>query len=281
MKNFTMFVFVLFCVPAVAEAQQLSDGEARALVCGPGEIQVCTEPSNDGGFNVMYRRGSPLLDCSVASDRGIGLRCVARSEVCTTARTLCEQRSDVWRWNESDCRCDYHRTTTTPTTPTTATPPTTTPTTPTTATPPVQPGSAPACPDCDQCSTEELRQILNSIAFIEQKIDDGAALVLTEEEIRALRAEAENLREQANECRNEALADRATTLVAALDPYRPEFVRLHQHLDALDFTVEDDENWCTGSFGGVLACIVLPTVAAGAAIFLGVWFGTEWSVTQD
>ncbi len=285
----TMFVFAMLCVPATAVAQQLADGEASALVCGPGEIQVCTETQADGSPpKVLYLRGSPVIDCVVRSETGIRLDCVAWDEACNSGP--CDRRGGNWHWNESSCHCDYERPrdssppTTTPQTP--STPPTTTPQTPSTpptttppgpTTPPVQPGPTPTCPDCGQCTTESLQAILRRVTFIEEKIDDGAALVLTEEEIRALHAEAESLREQANECRNEALADRATTLVAALDPYRPEFVRLHEHLDDLDLTVEGEtgcDTWC--AIG-----IALGSVATVATAFVLVYYLTDWKATQD
>ncbi|MBU1146594.1 hypothetical protein KKD80_03555 [Patescibacteria group bacterium] len=286
----------LFCALMVLSMSAKAD-EATALVCGSGEIQVCTEAQADGSPPViMYRNGSPLVDCTIPSETGVRLECKTADEVCGNAEKLCEnmgRRNDHWRWNRTGCSCDYHRSTPTspttpPATPSTQPPTTTTPTTAPSTTPsvtpapPAQSGSATTCPGCNfQCTTESLQALLRRITFIEEQIDDGAALVLTEEEIRALHAEAESLREQANECRNEALAERATTLVAALDPYRPEFVRMHEHLDSLDFTTEAEGHFCTDSFWGVFTCIVLPAAAVTAAAILIPIFTADLNAYQD
>jgi hypothetical protein len=264
MRN-VLFVMFVFCAPTIAEAQQPLP-EASALVCGAEEIQVCTESNDSGGYNVMYHLGSPLLDCSVASERGVALRCVAREFVCDTSKALCErQSSDRWQWNENSCRCDYHRPTPAPPTP-----------------PPAQP--APSCTDCNvviTCEEGRLESIRDGLTAIEDRLDQLEILVLELEDIRELRAEAENLREAANECRDDVIAERATILIAALDPetfdYHDEFDQVHQHLDDLDFTVEEETGcdvWC--AIG-----IAAGTLAAGAAIFLGVYYGTEWSATQE
>lgn len=284
MKNFEMFVFVIAALmaPAISEAQEPATDEVVAdrLHCEPGEIQVCTEPTEDGGFSILYRRGSPMFDCSVASDRGVDLRCVAQVDACD--RRLCDRRDGNWRWNERECRCDYERRVAPPPTPPTSP-------TPVPPAPPIRPGPGGGTTTIitsPQCTAGYLQQILDGLNAIQERI--GQLEVLAVEEIREMRAEAENLREQANECRDEVLAERATVMAATLEPeaiaghdYHDEFARVHQHLDNLDFTVEANENFCTDSFGGVLVCIVLPTVAAGAAIFLGVYYGTEWSATQD
>jgi hypothetical protein len=268
---FVMSVAILVVAPMTASAQT-----ADVLHCDAGEVQVCTAPTENGGWNVLFdERAHPRFDCDVATETGVDLRCVAATQVCQDAKQVCEGLRGDWRWSERRCRCYQH----------VDDPPTTTPPSP--PAPPVQPGPTPACPDCDQCSTSDLQQIAEGLDVIERRI--GQLGVLAEEEVREMFFEAVNLREQANECRGEILAERATILAAALDErldpeahdYHDEFDLVHQHLDALDFTVENDENWCTDSFGGVLTCIVLPTVAAGAAIFLGVYYGTEWSATQD
>lgn len=282
MAKFWMFLFAML-VPAIAVAQQLAGGEARALVCGPGEIQVCTETQADGSPpKVLYLRGSPVIDCVVRSETGIRLDCVAWDEACVSGP--CDRRGGNWEWNERSCHCDYERPrdstppTTTPQTP--STPPTTTPPGPTT--PPVQPGPTPTCPDCGQCTAEDLQRILGGLNVIREEIDEGQLAVLTDEEVRVLRAEAENLREQANECRDEATADHAATLIALLEPdYDDEFRAVHNHLDNLDFAVEEEGHFCNRSFWGVLTCYVLPTAAIITGAVLGAYYGTQWSAYQD
>ncbi len=282
----TILTILVLATPAKAD----DVGQTEVVHCDAGYVRVCTEPDGSGGFSVMYRNGTPLYACSEAGEAGVDLRCVEAERICGDAELLCEamgRRNDHWRWNGNECSCDYHRspqTTPSPTPPAPPVQPPTTPTIPPTTppAPPTTPGptTGPACPDLDcdfRCTPQDLQRILSSVTFIEQKIDDGASLVLTEEEIRALRVEAENLREQANECRNEALADRATTLVAAFDPYHPEFVRVHEHLDDLDLTVEGEtgcDTWC--AIG-----IALGSVAAVTTTFVLVYYLTDWKATQD
>lgn len=293
--RFPRFVIgVVFCVLTVlsvsAKADDVADGEV--VHCDAGKVRVCTEPDGSGGFSVMYRNGTPLYACSEASEAGVDLRCVEAEQVCGDAEKICEamgRRNDHWRWSESGCSCDYRRSSPTIPTPPTTPPihPPTAPTNPTPTTPPAPPPTTPgptttgpACPDLDcdfRCTPENLRRILDDITALEEQLNDGAGAVLDDEELRARRAEAENLREAANECRNEALADRATALVAALDPYRPEFVRVHEHLDNLDLTVEGEtgcDTWCAVG-------IALGSVATVTTTFLLVYYLTDWEATQD
>ncbi|MBI5071389.1 hypothetical protein HZB93_00625 [Candidatus Falkowbacteria bacterium] len=268
----TMFVFAMLCVPAIAEAQQqLADGEARALVCGPGEIQVCTETQADGSApRVMYLRGSPVIDCVVRSETGIQLECVKWEDACK--RESCDRRGGNWHWDESSCHCDYER-------PRESPPPSAPPAQPPgPTTPPVQPGPTPTCPDCNVsltvCPNEEIARLANELAPLAQVAPETWIVRSDTDE---LRTRVLYIRDRAAVCGEDRIFVDAERVLAAMTPPEPSTLPSGPPMSSY----EDEENFCTNSFGGVLVCIVLPTVAAGAAIFLGVWFGTEWEATQE
>ena len=273
MKKIAMFLLVVLCIPAIAAADE---AVADRVHCSAGQVLMCTKPTSDGQFVPMTHNGTPLYVCSVSTDRGIDLRCVPQATACALARAECENLGDNWQWNERGCRCEWERAHNPP-------PPQPQPPTPPPA-PPVQPGPAPTCPNCNvmadlTCSAEQLTQIEDGLKAIQNRL--GQLNVLTVEEIRELRAEAENLREQANECRDSARAERATILIAALEPEpTPSPIMPPPPPNQIPYIVERQENWCLDTAGGVMTCIVLPIVAAGAAIFLGAYYGTEWRVTQ-
>jgi len=106
MKKMTLFLFGMLCVPAYATAQEVV---ADRLHCDAGEVQVCTKPTPDGNFLVMFdEKARPMYDCSVATDAGVDLRCVPETYVCEQAHEKCDELDGDWRWSERRCRCYQH-----------------------------------------------------------------------------------------------------------------------------------------------------------------------------
>jgi hypothetical protein len=107
MKKMTLFLFgMLLCVPAYATAQEVVAG---AVHCDAGEVQVCTKPTPDGNFLVMFdEKARPMYDCSVSTDAGVDLRCVPETYVCEKAHEKCDELVGDWRWSERRCRCYQH-----------------------------------------------------------------------------------------------------------------------------------------------------------------------------
>lgn len=103
MKSFMMFLFVI-AVPTLASAQV-----ADRLHCDAGKVQVCTAPTADGGWNVLFdTHARPRFDCDVATETGVDLRCVDADQVCQDAKQVCEGLNGDWRWSERRCRCYQH-----------------------------------------------------------------------------------------------------------------------------------------------------------------------------
>jgi hypothetical protein len=106
MKNFVfaMSVAILVVAPMTTSAQV-----ATSLHCDAGEVQVCTAPTTDGSWEVLFdTHARPRFDCDVATDTGVDLRCVDANTVCADAKKACEGLNGDWRWSERRCRCYQH-----------------------------------------------------------------------------------------------------------------------------------------------------------------------------
>jgi hypothetical protein len=263
-----MFVSVILClcVPAIAAADE---AVADRLHCAAGEVQVCTKPTaNASEFLVMFdEKARPLYDCSVATDRGVDLRCVAETEVCTQAHVACDSLGNDWHWSERRCRC-WQRV----------------------GQQPASSGSgngsgggntnvSVTVQTCDAHVFAELEAEMNRLESADIQAEGLHPL-----QLRAAAVYARLIECNDGSGRASALIVRASRLISNFeaDPnpdYRDQidggFNLVHADLVALSHrpitvNIPPEENWCTDTDAGRFVCIALPIIAGLAAIAGGV-----------
>ncbi len=263
MKNVLFVMFAMFCAPAIARAQV-----ANQLHCEGGEVQVCTAPTADGGWHVLFdERARPRFDCDVATDTGVDLRCVDAEQVCADAKQVCEGLRGDWRWSERRCRCYQH-----------ASEPTTTPLTRTSPTP--QPPVVVSVQHCTDVDRARLSEELDRIWEARLVVEDFGPLRERTVEVYGLLVQCDD-----GSPESRRLIELAENMIAALEPddplfpdyysddlelIREEIAGLNDRPVEVNVEVEPEENWCTDTHTGRFVCIALPIIAGLAAIAGGV-----------
>ena len=243
------------------------DGSAAdQLHCDAGEVQVCTAPSADGGWNVLFdTHARPRFDCDVATETGVDLRCVDADQVCQDAKQVCEDLNGDWRWSERRCRCYQHLD-------------------PSPPTPLPLPHPDRLTVVVQVCGPEDFAELEAEMISIEAADIRTAGLHPLQ-----LRAAAVYVR--LIECNDgtdkaSALIDRASRLITAFESDPALYPDYHDviddgfslvHNDLLSLAsrpitvdVQPEENWCTDTHAGRWWCIGFPIVMGALAIVGGV-----------
>jgi len=266
MKKLMFVAFVVATMfAAKSGAQAYVDG---GLNCSSTSLVICAKLDQAGG-TVLATNGERGDYVRMACPQGFGPQCIP----VTDAERLCRERGPRFFWNRRN-HCLYNE--------------------------PQEGGGSggsgsgstdnggstiiggsgvavavPRCTDVDR-------------GRLAQELDRIQAAVEVVEELHPLQERAAEVYGTLVACddgtpESRALIQRAADMVATFepDPFLPPQIVIPPPPGPVVITVPEEENFCTDSFGGVLTCIVLPVVAAGAAIFLGVYYGTEWSATQE
>lgn len=266
--KYWMFATFAFCVPAIAEAQV-----ATSLHCEGGEVQVCTAPTTDGGWQILFdTHARPRFDCDVSTDTGVDLRCVDANQVCADAKQVCEGLNGDWRWSERRCRCYQH------------------------VDRPRESGSSGSGGGSggqgggntnvtvvvQACGPDDFAELSREMDQLERDLT-----VVTELHPLQLRATA--IYSRLLECDDgsteaTSLISRAARLIANFEPeaetphdYTDQLELIREEIAGLDnrpvevnVNVEPEENWCTDTHTGRFVCIALPIITGLAAIAGGV-----------